>query len=289
MFIRTKDILARRTLMVLLPVSALLLISYMYSLAVRSGDLSQNGFAWLTPLFALLVIALIMLSILATCNYVIKLFPIPAKRKRLGFICCTALVGMLLIITAILVMYISRADLTQSIANALWAFYPLCSLALFVEAVALAVVFHRIKNPHERRMAQYFLAAFLPQVVFSVLDFLLLRHIAFQLTHLSYAAFSLFAFIDLSAYFFKNYGRDIDISAQSRYIKQKYQLTDREFEVTELLVQGLPNAHIGKKLHISVNTVKSHIKSIYRKLHIGNRLQLINLLGGNGNTVYSDK
>ena len=289
MFIRTKDALALRTLMVLLPVSALLLISYMYSLAVRSGDVTHNGLSWLTPLFALLVIALIMLSILATCYYVIKLFPIPAKRKRIGFIFCAALVGVLLIVTAILVMYISRADLTQSIANALWAFYPLCSLALFVEAVALAVMFRHIKSPHERRMAQYFLIAFLPQIAYSVLDFILLRDIAFQLTHLSYATFSLFAFIDLSAYFFKYYGRDIDISAQSRYLKQKYQLTDREFEVAELLAQGMPNAHIGEKLHISVNTVKSHIKSIYRKLHIANRLQLINLLGGNGGAHNSNQ
>ncbi len=277
MFIRTKDILARRTLAVLLPVSALLLISYIYGNALRSGNIEHSSL-WLTPLFALLVIALIMISILATCNYILKLFPIPKDRQRLGFIISTVLVGALLIITAILVMYISRADLTQSIANALWAFYPLCSLALFIEAVALAAAFKRITNLHERRLAKYFLVAFLPQIAFSILDFLLLRNIAFQLTHLSYAVFSLFAFIDLSAYFFKSYGRDIDISNQKLHLKQKYQLTDREFEVAELLVKGTPNAKIAEGLHISVNTVKTHIKSIYRKLNIANRLQLINAL-----------
>ena len=74
MFVRTKDAFAGRTLMVLLPVSTLLFISYMYSLSVRSGEAQQNSLSWLTPLFALLVIALIMLSIFSTCYYIIKLF-----------------------------------------------------------------------------------------------------------------------------------------------------------------------------------------------------------------------
>ena len=51
----------------------------------------------------------------------------------------------------------------------------------------------------------------------------------------------------------------------------------------ELLVQGLTNQNISDRLHISVNTVKSHVKRIYKKLGVTNRLQLVNLLGGNGN------
>ena len=283
MFVRTKDAFAGRTLMVVLPVSTLLFISYMYSLSVRSGDAQQASLSWLTPLFALLVIALIMLSILSTCYYVIKLFPIPPKRKRIALISAVIVVGALLVITAILVMYMSRADLTQSITNALWAFYPLCSLALFIEAVALAFMYKGIQKPHDKRLAKYFLIAFLPQILFSAIDFFLLRNISFQLTHLSYAAFSLIVFVDLSAYFFKYYDRDLDISAQRKQIKDKFALSERELEVAELLAKGMPNQQICDTLYISVNTVKSHIKKIYAKLGISNRYQLINLLGGNGN------
>lgn len=48
-------------------------------------------------------------------------------------------------------------------------------------------------------------------------------------------------------------------------------LTDREFEVFQLLGQGLPTAEIGNRLHLSPKTVDSH------RLHIKEKLQLKSL------------
>jgi DNA-binding NarL/FixJ family response regulator len=48
-------------------------------------------------------------------------------------------------------------------------------------------------------------------------------------------------------------------------------LTKREIEVLSLLAQGLGNKEIAKKLHISTNTVKRHLKSIYTKLEVNTR------------------
>jgi DNA-binding NarL/FixJ family response regulator len=48
-------------------------------------------------------------------------------------------------------------------------------------------------------------------------------------------------------------------------------LTEREFEVFQLLGQGLPTAEIGKRLHLSPKTVDSH------RLHIKEKLQLHSL------------
>lgn len=278
MFIRTRDRLARRTLMVLLPVSTLLFLSYMYSLNVKDAS-GAEAVSWLTPLFALLVIALIMLSVLAACFYVIQLFPITQHSKRKAMFSATGITAVLLITTAVLVMYMSRADLTQSVTTALWAFYPLCSIALFIEALAVAGMYRKITDAHNRRLAKYFLIAFLPQAAYSIIDFLLLRNISFQLTHISYAVFSVFVFVDLCAYFFKHYSHEIDVSPKKEDLKEKYALSDREYEVIELLAKGLTYQTICETLHISVNTVKSHIKRIYKKLEISNRLQLVNLLG----------
>lgn len=284
MYVRTKDRFARRTLMVLAPVTVLLFLSYMYSLNVKSETGAANV-PWLTPLFALLVIALVMLSILAACFYVIQLFPITPRKKRVALLSATGITGILLLITAILVMYMSRADLTQSVTTALWAFYPLCSIALFIEALALAGMYRKITAAHNLRLARYFLIAFVPQIAYSVIDFLLLRNISFQLTHISYAVFSVFVFTDLCSYFFKRYSRDLDISQKKEDVQQKFALSDREYEVVELLAKGMTNPDISQALHISVNTVKSHIKRIYSKLGISNRLQLINLLGNGQNSV----
>lgn len=51
------------------------------------------------------------------------------------------------------------------------------------------------------------------------------------------------------------------------------QLTVRELDVLKGLVQGKSNKEIGLSLHISSETVKSHVKSIYAKLEVKNRLE----------------
>ncbi|MEZ4590241.1 MAG: LuxR C-terminal-related transcriptional regulator [Chloroflexota bacterium] len=41
----------------------------------------------------------------------------------------------------------------------------------------------------------------------------------------------------------------------------------------ELLAAGHTNAQIGKKLHVSVNTVKFHLQNIYQTLNVSNRTE----------------
>lgn len=51
-------------------------------------------------------------------------------------------------------------------------------------------------------------------------------------------------------------------------------ISQREAEITSLILRGFSNKEIGDKLFISLETVKKHISNIYRKLGIKNRLQL---------------
>jgi len=48
-------------------------------------------------------------------------------------------------------------------------------------------------------------------------------------------------------------------------------LTDRELGVLRLLPSMLSNTEIADELFISVNTVKVHLKTLYRKLEVANR------------------
>ena len=50
-------------------------------------------------------------------------------------------------------------------------------------------------------------------------------------------------------------------------------LTEREFNVISLVVDGLTNNQIAEKLHISVHTVKAHLEAIYDKFGVSNRVQ----------------
>lgn len=48
-------------------------------------------------------------------------------------------------------------------------------------------------------------------------------------------------------------------------------LTDREWQVLELIVKGEKNCTIGDQLYISYKTVTNHVASIFRKLHVSDR------------------
>lgn len=48
----------------------------------------------------------------------------------------------------------------------------------------------------------------------------------------------------------------------------QYHLTERELEVLQLLTKGHSTKVIADKLNIAFNTVRSHLKNIYAKLHV---------------------
>ena len=52
-------------------------------------------------------------------------------------------------------------------------------------------------------------------------------------------------------------------------------LTDREVEVLRLIMQGLPDKAIARRLQRSVGTAKSHVKAILTKLEASSRVQAV--------------
>lgn len=54
-----------------------------------------------------------------------------------------------------------------------------------------------------------------------------------------------------------------------------HMLTPRELEILQLLAEGLSYAQITDRLVITENTLKTHIKRIYSKLHVNNRMQAV--------------
>lgn len=57
----------------------------------------------------------------------------------------------------------------------------------------------------------------------------------------------------------------------------EWQLSQREEEIFHLLVSGLRNRAIAAELHVSENTVKFHLRSLYRKLGVTSRSEVIAL------------
>lgn len=52
-------------------------------------------------------------------------------------------------------------------------------------------------------------------------------------------------------------------------------LSEREFELLELIQRGQTNRQIAEQLFISINTVKTHLQNLFDKLDVGNRTQAL--------------
>lgn len=67
---------------------------------------------------------------------------------------------------------------------------------------------------------------------------------------------------------------------EERKVFELDSLTNTEKEILDMLAQGLLYKEIADKKTVSIDTVKKHIGHIYRKLHVSNKIEAINLLRG---------
>lgn len=56
-------------------------------------------------------------------------------------------------------------------------------------------------------------------------------------------------------------------------------ITQREKEVLQLLSKGFTYKEIALQLQIGSETVKKHLKNIYRKLKVQNKIEALNKIG----------
>lgn len=55
-----------------------------------------------------------------------------------------------------------------------------------------------------------------------------------------------------------------------------HKLTNRERQVLNLMARGLLYKEIAAALFISIDTVKNHLKSVYKKMHVQNKTEALN-------------
>ena len=63
--------------------------------------------------------------------------------------------------------------------------------------------------------------------------------------------------------------------AKPTSVLEDHQLTTREKEILYALVDGLSYKKIAEKYFVSIHTVRSHISSIYEKLHVNSKSQAV--------------
>jgi DNA-binding NarL/FixJ family response regulator len=61
-------------------------------------------------------------------------------------------------------------------------------------------------------------------------------------------------------------------------LQSAYKITDREFEVIELIITGISSTDVAEKLRISERTVEAHLNNIYKKMNVKNKIEMLNLV-----------
>lgn len=92
---------------------------------------------------------------------------------------------------------------------------------------------------------------------------------------------NLFPVVWSKGFFLKHYGEAAPVAFHGILLERivdAYQLSSREKEILELVLQGKSNKEIRDLLYISVHTVRNHVYNIYRKLGVKSRGQLVRLV-----------
>lgn len=142
-------------------------------------------------------------------------------------------------------------------------------------------------------------------ILFSAIDFFILKPLGFSIVDINPISIKIGAFLEMTilsigilyrmkilkeendfmrekiisyAVKIKNLSEEISDENQMSLEKLETVLSAREEEIFQLIVDGKSNKEIGSLLHISVNTVKFHVKNIYEKLQVKSRKEVLFLV-----------
>ncbi len=73
-----------------------------------------------------------------------------------------------------------------------------------------------------------------------------------------------------------NYMREVEKISKKKPVED-FSLSSRELEILDGIVEDLTEYQIGDKLFISPHTVRTHIKNIYKKLHVHSRASAVKI------------
>ena len=71
-------------------------------------------------------------------------------------------------------------------------------------------------------------------------------------------------------------------NGQRQNPQQEFNLSERETEILHGLVNGLTYKMLAEELYISIDTVRSHIKKLYEKLHVHSRSEAVAIAVNHG-------
>ncbi len=280
LYYRTRDIQIGRFMRVMLPLFLFTLIYYLYYHTDQSsGVISANAVEGFS-LF-LLIAACITLAayIQAVVIYLISLLVLEQRRRRIPVFITNVLIGLFLLYSLYFLILLNRESWVQALSIALNEMFLYSSILLIVPTIVASIYLRRNRGNENYRLLYEIMIAFYPMVVTLPLDLLLLSASPFKLTLLTHSLYTFFVFFYIVRHYMINYEVQPErLPEDDQSFFGEHEISRREAEIIRKLITGRNNREIGEELFISQNTVKTHVRNIYRKLQVSNRVQLIHAI-----------
>jgi DNA-binding CsgD family transcriptional regulator/drug/metabolite transporter superfamily protein YnfA len=232
-------------------------------------------------IFTVVSILLTTTLLLTMSRYLIDLLPASEQQKQLGNRIVLAIIGLYLVLSLYFIILRSEGNWIRAMDYTLG--YHFFSGSMLMVALGITSLKYRKQASgwEQEQLLRGISITFLPLICTFPLDLIFFRHHAFKLAYLSFSIFVVYLYFFISRRYFQKYEVPLQQITIQTEIFRKNAISVREEEIILLLVQGKTNREIAEALFISTNTVKTHVKNIYGKLKVSNRVQLFSLLREN--------
>ncbi|MCD6398173.1 MAG: helix-turn-helix transcriptional regulator, partial [Spirochaetaceae bacterium] len=267
--IKAKDKYSKDLLTILIPLSLQMGINSFVTYANRvlpPRILAGSNYEMFDLVITLSSILLTSYLFFSLSHYLVHLLPVDEKEKKLGVRIINIIAVVFFMSSLFFIIAASGGDWITAMDITLDYHFSSGSFIYFVHGLVTLFYIKKAKGREEEGLLKGIAMTFIPMLVLFPLDMLFFKHSSFKLSYICFSIFTVNTYYFISRYYFRHY----EPVPESLHIKSNFflenNLSEREEEVSRLLIKGETNSDIGEKLFISVNTVKSHIKNIYRKL-----------------------
>lgn len=282
--VRAKDRYSRDFLTILVPLFLQMGMNSFVTYASRVlpyrilNGTSYGIFALAITLFSILLTSYLLFSL---SHYLVHLLPVEGKEKKLGSRIINTISLIFFMSSLIFIIAISDGNWITAMNITLDYHFSSGSFIYFIHGFVTLFYIKKAHGREEETLLRGISITFIPMIILFPLDMVFFQQSSFKLSYICFSIFTVNTYYFISRYYFRAYEPVPESLRIQKNFFEMNNLSEREEEVSRLLIKGNTNNDIGQTLFISVNTVKSHIKSIYRKLKVSNRIQLIHLIQGN--------
>lgn len=276
--VRVDDSFTGSFLLVLVPLSLQMCLTLLSNYLGRTlTDVQLASFPYHIYALGVTIFSIILTTtiLLMMSRYLIMLLPATEEQKILGNRLLTIFISLFFLISLWVIIAKSRGNWLIAHTETMQYHFFAGSMFLVIHGIIALVYVKKAITYEEERLLKGIISTFLPLLVLFPLDLLFFRESYFKLVYLSFAILAAYLYYFISRRYILTY-EQADVANDQ--ILNQYGISDREAEIIGLLIEGLSNQQIAKQLYISPNTVKTHIKNIYAKVGVNNRLQLFSLL-----------